>query len=291
MAIPDISTQTAGVVLPKEVSSQIIAETLEDSAIMQLATQTSMPATGTTFQTITGEPVADWVSETELKPVGTHTFGSKAVTPYKMAVIEPFSAEFVRDKSALYNECVRRLPYALSKKFDQTVLGTTAPGTGFDVLGDCTKVAINKDAYQAFVTVDGNIADAGGMLNGIALGAKGRSLLLAETDGNGHPLFTPGVEAGSLGNILGAPVSVKKPVYVAGKPAVVGIAGDFSNAFYGIADAITVSKSDQATLKLSDNTILYLWQQNMVAVRVEFTVGFYVRDKAQYNLLTDGATA
>lgn len=287
----DISTTTSGVVLPKDVSEQIIAETLQDSAIMQLATQTAIPSTGVTFQTITGEPTADWVSETELKPVGTHTFGSKSVTPYKMAVIEPFSAEFVRDKTALYNECVRRLPFALSKKFDQTVLGTTAPGTGFDVLGDCTKVAIDKDAYEAFVAIDGNIADADGMMNGIALGAKGRSLLLAQTDKQGRPLFTPGVESGQLGNILGAGVSVQKPIYVAGKPATVGIAGDFANAFYGISDAITISKSDQASLKLSDGTVLYLFQQNMVAVRVEFTVGFYVRNKAQYNLLTDGATA
>ena len=287
----DISTTTNGVVLPKDVSEQIIAETLQDSAIMQLATQTAIPSTGVTFQTITGEPTADWVSETELKPVGTHTFGSKSVTPYKMAVIEPFSAEFVRDKTALYNECVKRLPFALSKKFDQTVLGTTAPGTGFDVLGDCTKVAIDKDAYEAFVTIDGNIADADGMMNGIALGAKGRSLLLAQTDAQGRPLFTPGVESGQLGNILGAGVSVQKPIYVAGKPATVGIAGDFANAFYGISDAITISKSDQASLKLSDGTVLYLFQQNMVAVRVEFTVGFYVRNKAQYNLLTDGATA
>lgn len=287
----DISTTTNGVVLPKDVSEQIIAETLQDSAIMQLATQTAIPSTGVTFQTITGEPTADWVSETELKPVGTHTFGSKSVTPYKMAVIEPFSAEFVRDKAALYNECVRRLPFALSKKFDQTVLGTTAPGTGFDVLGDCTKVAIDKDAYEAFVTIDGNIADADGMMNGIALGAKGRSLLLAQTDKQGRPLFTPGVESGQLGNILGAGVSVQKPIYVAGKPATVGIAGDFANAFYGISDAITISKSDQASLKLSDGTVLYLFQQNMVAVRVEFTVGFYVRNKAQYNLLTDGAAA
>ena len=287
----DISTTTNGVVLPKDVSEQIIAETLQDSAIMQLATQTAIPSTGVTFQTITGEPTADWVSETELKPVGTHTFGSKSVTPYKMAVIEPFSAEFVRDKTALYNECVKRLPFALSKKFDQTVLGTTAPGTGFDVLGDCTKVAIDKDAYEAFVTIDGNIADADGMMNGIALGAKGRSLLLAQTDAQGRPLFTPGVESGQLGNILGAGVSVQKPIYVAGKPATVGIAGDFANAFYGISDAITISKSDQASLKLSDGTVLYLFQQNMVAVRVEFTVGFYVRDKAQYNLLTDGAAA
>lgn len=287
----DISTTTNGVVLPKDVSKQIIAETLQDSAIMQLATQTAIPSTGVTFQTITGEPTADWVSETELKPVGTHTFGSKSVTPYKMAVIEPFSAEFIRDKTALYNECVRRLPFALSKKFDQTVLGTTAPGTGFDVLGDCTKVAIDKDAYEAFVTIDGNIADADGMMNGIALGAKGRSLLLAQTDKQGRPLFTPGVESGQLGNVLGAGVSVQKPIYVAGKPATVGIAGDFANAFYGISDAITISKSDQASLKLSDGTVLYLFQQNMVAVRVEFTVGFYVRDKAQYNLLTDGAAA
>lgn len=284
----DISRGTENVLLPKDVSQEIWAKTLESSAIMQLATRTTMPTNGQQFQTITGEPTAQWVAETAAKPVSKHTFGTRSVMPYKMAVIEPFSAEFVRDKAALYNQCVNRLPYALSKLFDVTVLGTKAPGDNFDVLGDCDKVSIAKNQYDAFVDIEAAIGDADGMLSGIALGPKGRSLLLKAKDNYGQPLFTAGVQSGTLGNILGAPVSVKKQILVAGTPNVVGIAGDFSDAYYAIADGISMSVSDVATITDGDTTI-NLWQQNMVAVRVEAEFGFYVKDKAEFKLLTDAA--
>lgn len=280
---------TTGVALPKEVADDIWAKTLDASAFMSLAQAGTIPGTGMTIPTITGEPEADWVNETEAKPVATHTFGNKPVTPYKLAVIEPFSAEFRRDVPALYQECVNRLPYALGKKFDQTIMGATAPGTGFDVLGDCTKVAINKDTYKAFVTVDDTIATADGIMNGIALAPKGKTLVIGTVDGQGHPLFNQ-LSSDGIPNILGAQVSINKGIYKAGTPAIVGIAGDFQDARYYTVEGIQMSVSDQATLTTSAGTV-NLWQNNMMAIRFEIEVGFAVKDKAEFVLLTDGATA
>ena len=139
----DISRQTSNVALPADVSQEIWANAVSESAFMQLGNRINIPGTGTTIQTITGEPTASWVAETNAKPVSAHTFGKHAVTPYKLAVIEAFSTEFLRDKAALYDECVRRLPASLSKKFDETIMGSTAPGSGFDVLGTgVSKVSI-----------------------------------------------------------------------------------------------------------------------------------------------------
>ena len=134
---------TSNIALPADVSREIWGAVLEESAFMRLARQIAIPGTGTTIQTITGEPAADWVSETAAKPVSAHTFNKKVLAPYKLAVIEPFSMEFIRDKAALYEECVRRLPAAIAAKFDSTIMGTTAPGTGFDVLGSATAVSLN----------------------------------------------------------------------------------------------------------------------------------------------------
>src|SRR5690606_41795837 len=80
------------------------------------------PLTSTLFPytTLFRSPTADWVDETDEKPVSRPTFGSKSITPYKLAVIVPFSDEFRRDANALYNECVRRLPGVLAKKFDRS---------------------------------------------------------------------------------------------------------------------------------------------------------------------------
>lgn len=289
MAAVDINRNTTGVALPDEVSSEIWSKTLNQSAFMTLAQNSTIPGNGVTIQTITGEPEAQWVDETSAKPVAKHTFGKKIVKPHKLAVIEPFSMEFRRDANALYSECVNRLPYALGKKFDQTILGTKAPGDGFDVLGGCTKVAINSNQYKALVTAEDAIATADGIMDGIALAPKGKTMLLGVTDTTGHPLFNE-LSSDGISRILGANVSVNKGVYVSGKPAIVGIAGDFSDARFYSVEGIQMSVSEEATLTTSDGTI-NLWQQNMFAVRFEVEVSFVVKDAAEYVLLTDGATA
>ena len=289
----DISRHTSNVILDPEVSAEIWAKTIEQSAFMQLANRINIPGPGTKIQTITGEPTANWVDETNVKPVSFHTFGNKTITPYKLAVIEPFSEEFRRDKAALYAECVRRLPGALAKKFDSTIMGDTAPGSGFDVLGTgVSSVAIGgSDVYGAFVAVDAAVSDADGILNAIALAPQGKSLVLAATDQVGRPLFTPGVQSNTVGNILGANVAIAKGVYVSGTPAVVGVAGDFSGLRWGSVEGIQMAISDQATLTYTDSNAqtvtLNLWQRNMFAVRFEIEVAFACMDKGQIKLLTN----
>ena len=289
----DISRHTSNVILDPEVSAEIWGKTIEQSAFMQLANRITIPGSGVKVQTITGEPAANWVDETNAKPVGFHTFGNKTITPYKLAVIEPFSDEFRRDKAALYAECVRRLPGALAKKFDSTIMGDTAPGSGFDVLGTgVSSVAIGgSDVYGAFVAVDAAVSEADGILNAIALAPQGKSLVLAATDQVGHPLFTPGVGSNTVGSILGANVAIAKGVYVSGTPAVVGVAGDFSGLRWGSVEGIQMAISDQATLTYTDSNAqtvtLNLWQRNMFDGKFEIEVAFACMDKNQIKLLTN----
>lgn len=292
----DISRQTSNVALPADVSQEIWSNAVSESAFMQLARQIRIPGTGTTIQTITGEPSANWVAETNAKPVSAHTFGKKAITPYKLAVIEAFSTEFLRDKNALYEECVRRLPASLGKKFDSTIMGTTAPGSGFDVLGTgVTKQTIlsasGHTVYSRFVDADAAISAADGILNAIALAPQGKSIVLGAEDSTGHPIFTAGVGSNTVGSILGADVAVNKGVYVAGAatgsvPATVGVAGDFTGVLWGSVEGVQMSVSDQATIVDGSSNTISLWQNNMVAVRFEIEVAFAVMDKSQLVLLT-----
>jgi hypothetical protein len=77
---------------------------------------------------------------------------------------------------------------------------------------------------------------------------------------------------------------------VAGVPAVVGVAGDFSDVVWGSVEGIKMNVSDEATLSYTDTNsqtvTINLWQQNMFAVRFEIEVAFAVRDKGQLMLLT-----
>ena len=305
----DISRHTTNVILDPEVSREIWANAIEESAFMRAARRINIPGSGMKIQTITGEPEANWVDETNLKPVGFHTFGSKTITPYKLAIIEPFSQEFLRDKDALYAECVRRLPAALGKKFDSTIMGAVAPGSGFDVIGTgVSSTSLLPDSvnhvteYDRFVAIDAAVSAADGIMDTVILAPQGKSILLGAKDADGYPLFTAGVGANTVGNILGAPVTVAKGVYVAGSaatqsaagvPAVVGVAGDFSDVVWGSVEGVQMSVSDAASLSYTNSSnqtvTINLWQQNMVAVRFEIEVAFAVRNKSQLMLLT-GAT-
>ena len=94
-----------------------------------------------------------------------------------------------------------------------------------------------------------------------------------------------------MDRVLGVPTYFNKNLYKAGTsgnpgtPAIVGIAGDWSQAMYGTVNGVEVAVSDTATLT-SGNTTINLWQQNMIAVRAEIEVGFRA-DTACFNLLTN----
>ena len=297
MTAKDISRETTNVIFDPEISGEIISKAIDESAIMQLGTQIPMTGAGKKFQTITGDPEPEWVGETEEKATGVFEFGTKTVEPYKMALIVPFSMEFRRDKAALYDECVNRLPKLFGKKVDTTAMGTVAPGENFDVLGNCDKVSLipaeGKTLYDQFIEVDAAIAEADAVMNGIALAPKGRSIVLSAVDADKHPLFSAGVQSGTVNPILGAPVSVRKGVYVPGTagsaPDIVGLAGDYENLRYGIVQAITGSITDQATINVgteANPVLLNLWQRNMFAVRFEMEIALMVKDPNAFKLLT-----
>lgn len=283
----DISRATSGIVLPTEVSSEIWGSTIESSVFMAASRQIALPGGGVTIHSITGEPQAAWVGETESKPVSRHTFANKAITPYKLAVIEPFSDEFLRDLPALYAECARRLPAALARRFDETVTGVTAaPGANFDQLSSTTTtagvggtdtLADLVAAYQAAVDAGGDVSSwvASPQLTGYLISARSQ-----EESFN----LASGLQ---IGTVFGAPVLKTRAEMGAG---VLGYAGDFAGeAVYGTVEGVKISVSNQATLTDGEGSI-NLWQQNMTAVRAEIEVGFRVRDVNRIvELTSDGS--
>ncbi len=295
--IPTNRTNTS---LPTEVAQEILQKTQEGSAIMRLAQRVALPGRGLTFPMITGDPEAQWVDETAQKPVSNPTLSTKTMKGYTLAVIVPFSNQFRRDARALYDALVARLPGALSLKYDQTVAGNSAPGSGFDTLGACTAQSIypsgGNTAYKGLVAAFSDISDEGGVMNGLALAPAAESILLGSVDGTGRPLFNA-ISDSQVSPILGARVVRARGVYAAGTagegtdpgtPAVVGIAGDWTRAKYGIVDGdVKISISEEATLTVGTSQI-NLWQSNMFAVRAEIEVGF-IAETGYFNLLT-GAT-
>ena len=274
--------------LSPEVSAEILQKTQEQSAIMRLAKQITLPGNGAEIPVITSDPTAEWVSETGMKPVKTPGLSKKVMTAYKLAVIVPFSNEFKRDIPGLYNQLVQRLPLALAYQFDKTVIGAVnKPGSNFDNFASCETQEIGTAAYAGLVAADADIAINGGMLNGFALSPQGRGVLLAATDQNKRPLFINSAAEGAIPQILGAPVVLAKGIYDAAED-VVGIAGDWTQAMYGTVEGVKIDYSEDATLTAGESgseTYINLFQQNMFAVRAEIEIGFRA-DTNCFNLLT-----
>ena len=289
----------SAVSLPTEISSEIIQKTTEQSAIMRLARRITLPGRGVTIPMITGEPTAEWVAETGVKPVSNPSVSQKVMQAYKLAVIETFSKEFTRDLKALYDALVERMPYALGYAFDKTVISALEkPGENFDNFAACTAHSIiattDASVYDGLVAADTDIATAGYMLNGFALSPQARGILLGAVDSTGRPLFVNNVADGAIPMILGAPTFVNKGMYKAGTagtsgtPAVVGVAGDWTQAMYGTVEGVQIDVNDKGVVTVGSGTSasqVNLWQQNMVAVRAEIEIGFRAVADA-FNLLT-----
>ena len=291
----DVSRQTTGLIeLPTEISTQIWADTIDNSIVQTLTPRISLPAGGVSIPMITGDPEAGWVNETEEKPVGDSTFGSKVITPYKMAVIELFSDEFRRDYGALYAALAERLPKALGRLFDETTLGQKpVPGSGFDSLAAAPEVTV--DSYAGYLSALRSVATNGGELQSWALGANAEIDAMGIVDADGRPLFIRNVTTeGSIGSILARPVYKARnaeftvPAGSGGTPAAVdvkGLAGEWSSAMWGSVEGIKVAMTDQGTIN-KGGTQYNLWQRNMFAIRAEVEVGFAVRDVNRFVKLT-----
>lgn len=290
-----IPTNRTNIGLPNSVSSEILAKTQEQSAVMQLARQITLPGNGAQIPVITSDPEASWVSETGLKPVSNPGLDKKVMQAHKLAVLVPFSNEFRRDAAALYDAIVERLPLALAKKFDETVFFGPASGSlaNFDNLSEVTAQSLASSVYGGFVAADTDIATQGGIMNGIILAPQGKGVVLGALDGQNRPIFND-VASDGVPRILGANTYVEAAAYkagtagTAGTPDVIGFAGDWTKALYGIVEGLKIDYSADATLIAGSGTGTYsinLFQQNMFAVRAEIEVGF-VAQTAFFNKLT-----
>ena len=280
-----VSTNRTDITLPVDVSNEILQKAQENSAIMKLARQIALPGRGTSINVITSDPEAAWVGETAAKTVANPGLSTKVMRAYKLAVIVPFSNEFRRDVSALYDALIERLPAALGKKFDYTVFHGAAPGSDFDTFASVTAQSLASDVYAGLVAADTDIALHGGVCNGYVLSAQGRGILLSATDQDKRPLFINNVAEGAVPVVLGARTELSKAAFKSGSPSVIGYAGDWTQALYGIVEGVKIDYSSDATLKLSDDSTINLFQQNMFAVRAEIEVGFRA-DTSMFNALT-----
>lgn len=240
---------------------------------------------------------ASFTAEGEEAKVSNTSLGVKEMKPYKLTVIELFSNEFKDNYEAIFAELQNRLPGAIGRKVDSTIMYGTAPGTGFDTLADAESVDLSAKPYDGFVDALEKVSNANGDLNGWVLSPKARTLLLKAKDSQQRPLFitNPAVEGKDGGSsVLAIPSLFSRAAYqakVASKtPELVGVGGDWTGARFGLVKDIAISMADQATIN-AGGTTMNLYQRDMFALKCTFMFGFVARDKAQFVRLANGTAA
>lgn len=168
MTAVDINIHTDGVEIPEAAMDLFIngqngtGGVINTSAVMRLARVMQIPGAGVKTTIVTGDPKADWVEDSEEKPVDTPTLNTKTLIPYTLVVIVPMSNRFRANKEALANYIMGDLPRVLAEKFDSTVLNGTAPGGGFDVLTSADTVTAEPSMYNGIADSMSAIAQVGG---------------------------------------------------------------------------------------------------------------------------------
>ena len=275
---------TASISLPAEISNEIVQNAIAESAVMQLAHRIELPGHGAAIPVITGDPTAYFVDEAGVKTASDATLTAKTMKPRTIAIIETFSNQFRDSNEALYAEMVARLPKLLAQRFDQEVFTGTAV-SGFDTLKGASAVSINSDVWGGLVAARAAVEAADGELTGWAMSNQGVTKMLGAKDSAGRPLFTDGVTDKEYGRLIGEPVVKAKKAYSAKTSSadeVLGFAGDWTKALYGIVNDINITVSDEATITGVGN----LFEKNMFAVRCEMEVGFVAADANQFVKLT-----
>lgn len=280
-----IPTNRTNIDLPESVSNAILSKVQESSKVMSLARQMPLPGNGAAINVLLSDPEAAWAGETDKKAVSNPSVATKILRGYTLAVIVPFSNQFRRDASALFDAIVEKLPDALGRKFDETVFFGTAPGSDFDTLANVTAQSLASDVYQGLVAADTDIALHGGISNGYIFSAQGKGILLGAVDDVKRPLFTYDATSRDIPRVLGQRTEVTKAAFKSGSPSKVGFVGDWSQAVWGMVDGVKISFSEDASLTLADNSVINLFERNMFAVRAEIEVGFRALTDA-FNALT-----
>ncbi len=297
-----LTSDFSGFITPEQ-STPIFNQARRMSVFQQLIRQVPLGANGKAIPVVTGKPVAGWVDEGAQKPASSGSRTLKTIAPKKLAAIVVNSEEVVRANPGGYITDLRDdLSEAFALAFDAAVAhDKLADGSGTGpfstYLDQTTKVVeigshttaqggVHADLNDALaLLVNDRTNGVGKRLTGWAFDSILEPVFNGQVDSNGRPLFidqpvdvdTAGILR--LGRTMGRPSFIGDGVGTVNGTSVVGYAGDFTQAAWGVVGGISYSVSNQATVTI-DGELVSLWENNLVAIRAEAEYGFLLNDAA-----------
>lgn len=232
------------------------------------------------------------------KPLSGVAWGTRSLSPIKLATIVTVSDEFARSNpQGLYTQVQSDLALAIGRGIDLAVFHGLRPDTGAALQGiDSANVLANTanavaldgagtDLVDNLISMYDQAAAGDHEFSGWAADTRYRAQLARMSvvrDANGN-VAAPGAVnlSAGVGDLLGFPVQYGRAVAgdlgAATDSGIRVIGGDFSQLRYGFADQVRVKVTDTATLTDGTATVS-MWQTNQVAILIECTFGWIVGD-------------
>lgn len=273
-----------------------------NSAVLQMFRRVPVSHSQVRFPILSALPLAYWVSgDTGLKQTTEAAWANKFLNIEELACIVPVPENVLDDQDFdLWGEIQPEIEIAIGRALDAAVLfGTNAPGTfpaavavaalaaGNSVTEGATAAqgGISDDLDQLIGLIETDGFDPTGIMAARSLRGKlrrARNTLgdrLSNVDGkiteyDGLPISTP---ARGLFPVGGSGLSTR------------AIVGDFANEFVvGVRSDITLKILDQAVITDAGGLVVVnLPQQDMIALRVTFRVGWQVSNRINFDQPTE----
>jgi HK97 family phage major capsid protein len=299
-----VSRTDAGALIPEEVSTEMLRKATEDSAVLQQFRKVPVGRAQVRFPVLSALPVAYWVTgDTGLKQSTEVNWTNKYLNIEELAAIVPVPENVVDDVDVnIWDEMEPYVREAFGMALDSAVFfGTNAPSSFPTSIYTAAVAAgnyVNEGATAAnggwlgdLDTAIGKVEDDGFDVDGFVAARSARGKLRSARDTTGQKIDSSRIGA-NLKEIDGLPVSYSMrglwPTAGGSNTNARLFAGDFSQFVVGVRQDITLKVLTEAVIQDNTGAIIYnLAQQDMVAVRFKFRIGWQVANLLNYDQPTE----
>lgn len=288
-----ISRTDAAATIPEETSQAMIESLSNESAAMALFPQIPMSTAQTRFPVLAALPVAYFVNgDTGLKQTTEINWANKYINVEELAAIVPIPDNVIDDSSFDVWGTVRPLlEQAIGRAIDAAIFfGTNKPASWPTDLATAAIAAGNTRVRGTAAAAIGGLAEDFNQLmlkieedgfdpTGFVGRRRFKSLLRGARATDGQML------ADLTGmTIHGAPLRIAMDGQWSNSVSMPELfVGDFRQGILGVRKDFTYKLLDQAVITDNTGAIIYnLPQQDMVALRITFRVGFQIANTINY---------
>lgn len=295
-----ISRSDSAALIPEDVSQAFLGGATNQSFALQAFTRIPVAQSQTRLPILSALPVAYWVTgDTGLKQTTEVNWANKYLNIEELAAIVPIPEAVLDDVSFdVWGSVQPLLEQAIARAIDSAVLfGTNAPSSFPDsIVTDATSASNTytrgtNNAAAGGIAEDFNQLFAKAELDGYAIdGAianiayKGRLRGARGSTGEAYGEVT-------AANVHGVPIMYPaRGLWPSGSGAAEAVAYQADQFVIGVRQDFTYKILDQAVIQDGSGAIIYnLAQQDMVAMRVTFRVGWQVANPINYDQATEGS--